>query len=205
MTPFWTSIRSRTAVLQNQLSIPVLTFPVMVDPTRIPDRATDPPYDVCIVGTPSPRRLRVYRRLAAMGLRLSPLNGVTLEDAAAKSRIVLNVHMHRCNHMEYPRIVGSFLSGAALKTPTCYGMDGEIPRELYVTSSYRGLAEATMALLDTPQKMDRMTRDAATWIRGEHAARCQAGWRELMASLRSTGLKVRSMFRSQQYTDRSQR
>jgi hypothetical protein len=193
----------QTRRMRHALNLPVENFPVGVLASAIPDFGSveNRVYDVCLVGTPSPRRTRIMRALTAIGIIVSPSTDVLFEEVAAQSRIVLNVHMHRSDHMETPRIVGSLLSGAALVTEACLGMDQEFPNEIYHCTPYASLVRTVQRLLADPARIEATARHARDWMLGSYLPAADARWNVLIGRTReyaaSGGSHARHHARSQ--------
>ena len=95
------------------------------------------------------------------GLRLSPSTGVVLEDVLRQSRLCLNFHSHRSRHLDYPRMLGAYATGAALLTESSFGMDRLFPHDVYVSVTYRGLIREAVALLGDKQKIQSLALNGA--------------------------------------------
>jgi hypothetical protein len=173
---------SQTPLMRKKINLPVDTFPTGVerlaaDNHRRPDLKK---YDVCIVGSPSPRRLRLINRLREKGYRLSPADGVAFDAIASESKIVLNMHMHRANHLELPRIVGSLASGAALVTEHCWGMEDYFPPDIYVAASESRLAAAIGELMGDQARLSAISTRAESWMKVVYAKQCDMQWQRLL-------------------------
>lgn len=181
----------QTRVLQKRLRLPVLHFPVAVDPADIP--ATTPldlrKYDVCFVGGLTERRSKIITALSAGGLRLSPHEGVVFEDAVAQSRCCLNVHSQKSNHLETPRIVGALAAATPTVSERSYGLRDLISEDLLVTSSISNIARATIELCEDQARLTTLSARSHVWYRQTYLPRCYSQWHTLVAQL-SKLLKV---------------
>ncbi len=171
----------QTARLQRRLDIPVFGFPVAVDPeainTSLPMR--DRPYDICFVGAMRPRRQQVLAELADYGLALSPHKNVIYEDVAAQSRCCINIHAHRSNHLETPRIIGAIAAGTPMVTEQSYGLQTLLPDGLVTVAKLRDIAKVakTISAEDDAQK-DRQMR-VQNWYEQVYLPQCRTQWSEI--------------------------
>ncbi|MEW5422311.1 hypothetical protein [Amorphus sp. 3PC139-8] len=171
----------QAASLARKLRRNVSALPIAVDTIE-----TFPPeFDVCFVGSRSPRRERVLSRLGNMGVQMSPRSGVTLEDVTRRSRLTLNVHAHRSNHLETPRIVGAISSGSVVATEPCYGMAEAFPREMYLEASIADLPATVASALSTGT-YDEIANRASDWYRSTYYPEAVAAWRSVLSGLLSS-------------------
>ena len=161
--------------LSHEFGTPVDAFPVGLCDDAY-SRAFERSYDVCIVGARTPRRIVMERRLSRLGFRLTPATGVRLEDMAARSKVVLNVHAYRTSNIEYARIVSALLSGAILVTEPSPGMADSFPENLYVSASYTNIARSVRSVLDDATLMKKMGSEGAAWTRLFYLPACDALW-----------------------------
>ncbi|MES2535164.1 MAG: glycosyltransferase [Pseudomonadota bacterium] len=176
---------SQVPVMREKTNIPVAAFPTGVERPAADSKLSRPDrkYDVCIVGTPSPRRLRMISKLRKKGFSLSPVDGVVFESIAAESRIVLNMHLHRSNHLELPRIVGALVSGAALVTEHCWGLDDYLPPDMYVAASEDRLADAVEELITDQARLDSLSARAGKWMENVYFKNCDAQWQNVLPEI----------------------
>jgi len=179
---FWPA---HTAVLKGEVPTPVQSFPVAMtlDKSSKAGDLSSRQFDVCIVGSGSRRRNRIIAKLRKLGLRLSPEEGVVLEEVARDSKIVLNLHLQRCNHLEYPRILSAFMSKSALVSEYSFGMEQYFPGNTYVSSNYGGLIHAVQHLLADPGRLQQMVDNAYAWVSDIYLERCNAEWKNLLAEI----------------------
>lgn len=173
-------------LLHDKLGVPVAAFPICVGlPPR--DHALGQPreFDVCIVGGDSPRRKRLIEKLRRAGLKLSPSNGVALEDAAIRSKLVLNVHTYRSNHLELPRMLGAYACGSVLVTERSYSIERHLPNASYVEADYAALPEQILDLVNDPARRTRIASVAYDWLERDYAAAAAIRWHELAQRFRS--------------------
>ncbi len=178
---------SQTAVMREDIGTPVSTFPIYVA-KPVAGRIRNPHhpdkiYDVCVVGTPSPRRTRLFEKLRKRGLSLSPMVGVILEDVIGESRIVLNMHAHESNHLELPRIVGALAQGATLVTEPCWGMDEYFPRDIYVEATEPALPDIIEQLLANPARLAEIGAKAQRYLNSEYYQRCELQWKKILSDI----------------------
>jgi hypothetical protein len=172
---------SQTIVLKNKLSkykIHIDSFPVGIIPFQkekiIPlDKRR---YDVCFVGEMSPRRERLLSELKMLGIKISPTSGVCLEDVALDSRIVLNLHSRKSNHLEIPRILGAFATGSTLVSEHCYRMNDIFPLDTYVGCKYSDIPLRILKLLSDFESLDLVASRGYNWLEKDYLKRCDLEW-----------------------------
>lgn len=140
-------------------------------------------YDVGFVGVPTPRRVVLAKRLARMGLRVSPFTGTSLENVAARSKVVLNVHAYRTANVEWPRIVSALLSGAVLIAEASDDLAKQVPEHLYVSSTYRQIATSAKNMIDDSTSRERLALAAKEWMHAAYLTKCDESWKCLLESL----------------------
>lgn len=184
---------AHTAAMRRHLRLPVRSFPVCVDPADLPPPAAPEAreYDVCVVGTETERRRELNEALRGRGHRLSPTRGVVFEEVAARSKVVLNAHAVRSSHMEVPRIVSTLLSGAALVTEHCYGMEAEIPPGLYAAGTLAELPDLVEGLLADADRRARMAAEAGRWMRAVYVPRCAEEWGRIVRDVEAAAAAAR--------------
>lgn len=167
----------QTSVLQRELNVPVLGFPVATVPRAEFTSMRDRDYDVCFVGGLSPRRQSVCDRIAARNLSLSPSEGIDIEDAAAVSRVCLNVHSVKSHHLETPRFVAGLSAGTPVVTEPSFGVHAILDPRHAIERSYADLATSIEHLLSKPDELDALGREAQRWYTNTYLPRAQALWR----------------------------
>ena len=169
---------AQTKIMNRKLPLRVDSFPVSLSPFALgritPLKARE--FDVCFVGSMSPRRSRLATKLRGMGIKLSPAGGMAIEDVALRSRIVLNVHAHRSNHLEVPRILAGFATGTPVLTEGCAGIEDYLSAGTYRSAAYEDMPAATEELLGNPRKMDELATNGYSWLADVHLARCEQQW-----------------------------
>lgn len=162
---------------------PVRPFPTAVDDSAA--RHADTPlasrrWDVCLVGTESPRRARLRERFAALGMAVSPPTAPVLDGVLRDSRVVVNAHFAACDTLEAPRVVHALAAGVCLVTEPCVGLDELAPPQCYVSAPYRRLPSVVAALLRDPERMAAIARAGREHWHGSVAPRARAAWRTLI-------------------------
>lgn len=163
-------------------------IPVRCFMTGVPQHAADASeralharrWDVCFVGTESPRRTRMRKLLESRGITVSPSTAPDLDEVMGRSRLVANVHFAACDILEVPRIVQAFAAGACLVTEPCHGLADIAPSSCYVSVRYDRMPEAIEGLLRDTARIDAIAQSAATHARTRYAARASASWRSLL-------------------------
>jgi len=134
-----------------EFGISARVFPICVAPPAPRARI----YEVCIVGSPTPRRVTIAKRLARLGVKLSPSSG----------------------------IMGALIAGAALVTEPTPGVERYLPPHLYLVASYSDIVESTISLLGQPERLKTMTSAANAWLKEIYLPQCEATWRTLLDGL----------------------
>lgn len=176
--------------IHRAFGVPARHFPIGLRSDIAPQERE---FDVCFVGTMTPRRRTLAKRLTRLGVRLSPDSHVNLEATAARSKVMLNVHAFRSGNVEAPRIISGFLTGAALVTEPGSSLASRFPENLYVTADYADLSEATISLLDDPTRREALAKAASQWLATEYLPDCDKAWGQILASIYSsfgTGLRT---------------
>jgi len=154
----------QTRKLAKSINLPVFGFVPYIIPVsqqqRIPIK--DRPYDVCFVGSLSARRKKVLKKLQEEGCVISPSSGVVAEDIAAQSRITINIHMQRSNHLEIPRVMGA-LSASPLITEESYGLQELLPKGIVQAVPYSNLVNQTLDILADQNQLDKHAELAQQW------------------------------------------
>ncbi len=168
----------QTARLQHQLDMPVFGFSVGVDPAAIDTSMplNERPYDICFVGAMTPRRRKVMDELKALGLRMSPHNGVVYEDIAAQSRCCINIHAYRSNHLETPRIIGAIAAGTPVVTEPSYGLQTLLPPDLVTTARLGHLAKTVHTLCCNTEALNSNQVKAQNWYKQVYLPQCHSTW-----------------------------
>lgn len=137
-------------------------------------------WDVCLVGTESPRRARMRARLEARGLSVSPATAPGLDAVIGDCRVVANVHFAACDTLEAPRVVHALTAGVCLVTEPCLGLEELAPPSCYVTAPFRRMPGVIADLVRDSGRLDAISRAGADHIRGPYGARAEATWRSLV-------------------------
>ena len=167
--------------IESSRGIRVVPFLTNVQPSPDVQLATveQCKWDVCIVGSISPRRLRAYRRLEELGCQLSPVEG-DLAHAIANSKLTLNIHMHNCDHLEAPRIIQVLKMGRCLVTENCHHLDQMIPLSCYCMDRYANLVKRVSELLADPQRVAKIGDTAKLYMETNYEKKCEESWRQIV-------------------------
>jgi len=177
---------AQTRLLARQLAraeVPVRTFMTAVAGDARGHAApplADRRWDVCFVGTDSPRRARMRARLERRGIAVSPSTAPGLHAVLGDCRVVANVHFAACDTLEAPRILHAFTAGVCLVTEPCYGLRDLAPESCYVCVPYRRMPAAIAELLGDTARIDRIARSAAEHVRTRYADRASESWGALV-------------------------
>jgi hypothetical protein len=148
-------------------------------------------YDICIVGSPTARRRRVWKELERLGLKLSPYTSKSLHQTIADSRLVLNIHSELYDNLELPRIIAAFKCGTSVLTEKCHGMEDVIPSDLIFCESYRKLSSTSLKLSANSLALSSMASYSQAWLEEKYNMLTRM---KLLNTLES--LKVCSLARS---------
>jgi hypothetical protein len=166
---------AQTIHLKRHLSLPVFGFlPTIAPPARSSLRLDARKYDVCFVGSGSPRRDQLADVLRRRGVTLTPQSGMDLEDFAAQSRCTLNVHLQRSNHLELPRILGAMSAGSPVITEKSYAIEDVIPATtLAAIGNYGSLATLTADALKDMSALQQKADMTDSWYRTSYMPRAE--------------------------------
>ncbi len=137
-------------------------------------------FDVCLVGTDSPRRARMRALLEHRGITVSPSTAACLDAVIRDSRVVANVHYEACDTLESPRVLHALAAGACLVTEPCYRLCDVAPTSCYVRVPYRHMPAAIARLLRDTPRIDAIGRAATYYMSTRYAPRATASWREIV-------------------------
>ncbi len=140
-------------------------------------------YDVCTIGSETPRRRRVWKALAARGLSLSPCRGV-LEEIMPRCRVTLNIHAERYANCESHRILSSLAHGRPVISERIVGCASVASWQSVLQAGLARLADTTASLLSEPARAEALAREGYEfyWLQYWPAAR--EAWREIIRNVR---------------------
>jgi hypothetical protein len=137
-------------------------------------------FDVCFIGTDSPRRARMRSSLEHRGITVSPGTAPSLQSVIGDCRVVANVHFANCDTLEAPRVLHSLTAGVCLVTEPCCGLSEIAPSGCYVRVSYRSMPAAIAGLLREPARIEAIARSAGAYVRERYAERATRSWRAIV-------------------------
>ena len=178
----------QTKVLQRKLKIPVLGFDVATSLQQEFVPMKDRQYDVCFVGGLNKRRQSVCDAIRASGMSLSPSEGIAIEDAAAQSRVCLNVHSVKSHHLETPRFVAALSAGTPIVTEPSFGAHTVVDRR-FVTEKNCAQLPSTVDELLHAGKLEALGQGARRWYGDTYIPCAQANWRETCRAIRAIVVK----------------
>lgn len=149
----------------------------------VPPPLDDRRWDVCVVGNLSRRRRRIYRELEKLGCRLSPFETTDLALVMTQSRLTLNVHFHRCDTLEAPRVIQALNLGCCLVTETCYGLEQLVPRDCFRSVEYDDIVQEVVGMLESPLRIVEVERLAKRYMEGEYREKCLASWKGVLDAI----------------------
>ncbi|WP_172300029.1 glycosyltransferase [Pseudoruegeria sp. HB172150] len=156
---------AQTPRLARQLPVPTAGFLPCSEPQPQPLTRT---YDIAFVGGLNPRRQQVLDALTARGISLSPTSGADLETLTAQSRLALNVHTHRTNHLEIPRIIGALSTGTPVITEPSYGLKHLFDTPAVIEADLPDIPATAAALLADPGRLAALSAEAAAHFTAYH-------------------------------------
>ena len=178
---------SQTPRLAKLLSrYPINVMPFLVDMNGPEGRIKamrDRRWDICAVGSPSPRRMKAFADLERAGCSLSPMDTTRMDSILGDSKLTLNIHFERCDNLESPRLIPAFRLGSCVVTESCYGLDGLVPPRYYCAGSYRNLVPLCRELLREPDRMDAIAESARLFVETTYRKRCLDSWKAILNSL----------------------
>lgn len=145
-------------------------------------------WDLCIVGSPTPRRLRLYEQLAERGITLSPTDSNDLAATMLQSRVVLNVHAYDCVTCEYPRIIEALSLGCCLLTEPCIGLEKVLASDCFISTSFEKIPNIAHSLVGDTERRQEYGAAARRAVSGNYGVASHAAWNSVMARL-SVGLQ----------------
>ena len=122
------------------------------------------PWDVCIVGSITPRRRKIYSRLSSLGLILSPHLSHDLADAIIKSKIVLNIHAFKHDNIEFPRLLTAFMARVPVLSEPCYSLESIMPSPAFLESPIKDIVHNAVSLCSNYLLRKRYAKRAASWL-----------------------------------------
>lgn len=175
----------QTFFLQNEFSIPVKSFPVGVnlDNLNINEKTTDRKYDLCFVGSMTNRREKLLKKIESLGLEITPYKNVIFEEKAMESKIVLNVHAHRSNHIEMPRIIGALACKSALVTEFNSNLSKLVVSDCYISNTYNKLIPQIEFLLVNPDEINTLATNGFNWINNNYLIKCEIEWKKIIEDI----------------------
>lgn len=179
----------QTDLLEQELEgLPVKIMPFLTNVTRKPGIV--PPlnerkWDICVVGSLSPRRTKVYKTLRKLGYRLSNFETPDLQSVIADSKLALNIHVQNCNTFEAPRVIQTLSMGCCLVSEPCYGIEEIIPIDCYCSTVYEDVVSHISELLENPDRIKIIGEKAERYIKGQYADRCFRNWKSIAEAIPS--------------------
>lgn len=178
---YWPIQTKKLNIKFSKFNISVQSFPVGIEPYSQEELIplSTRKYDVCFVGGITPRRRDLLRKLEDMGIKLSPTSGMPLEDAARQSRVVLNLHARKSNHLEIPRILGAFAVNSAVITEDCFGITQFLPSGTYLSYKYSDLAIEIKNLITNGSELEAVAKNGYDWLKNHHLKECDIFWKKI--------------------------
>lgn len=159
------------------------TFPVVVYSHCSPYRPVEEAdYDICVVGSVSPRRRAIWKRISSAGYSLSPEHG-QLEYLVPRSRITANVHMERYDNCESHRILSSLAFGRPVVTETIYGADEVTAWPGVISAPVSAIPARVSELLRDRAELGRLAREAYDFYWHEYWPTARQKWAAILGGI----------------------
>jgi hypothetical protein len=141
-------------------------------------------WDICFVGTMSPRRVKIAQQLSKVGCSVSPFETDDIDNIIVKSRIALNVHYVACDTLEFPRIVHAFGRKTCLVTETCYKLEEFFPGNTYVSADYKNLVDSVVKLLKNSDMQDEVSNNAFQYVNTIYKHNVEQQWLRIFEAIK---------------------
>lgn len=106
-------------------------------------------------------------------------------EALANTELMLNVHRSAVPYLEWHRMLGAQINGCVVVTEHCVEIDPLIPGEHYISADYWQLPQVLGGLLQNPDRVQKVRRDAYEFIRTEMPAESTSN--RLLAAVEHVG------------------
>jgi Glycosyl transferase family 2/Glycosyl transferases group 1 len=93
------------------------------------------------------------------------LSGTRKWEALAAAKTILNIHRGELAYMEWQRVLGAVLNGCVVVTEHSLGYAPFVPNEHFVSAAYDDLHLVVGALLDDPDRIAAIRRNAYAFVR----------------------------------------
>jgi hypothetical protein len=140
-------------------------------------------WDIGFVGTITARRAKILQELAKTDLILSPLNGISMEELVKKSKIILNIHAHKCLTAEIPRIVETLRNGGCLITEESPGIENIAPSSCYINIPYNKIFHTTKKLSDNLSLIKHYRASSLEYMINNYDRLCLNNWQNIISSI----------------------
>jgi hypothetical protein len=91
-------------------------------------------------------------------------------EMLAGTQLMLNVHRSAVPYLEWHRVLGAQINGCVIVTEHCVEIEPLIPGEHYISAGYWQLPQVLGALLEDPDRVRKVRREAYEFIREEMPA-----------------------------------
>jgi hypothetical protein len=91
-------------------------------------------------------------------------------EALADTELMLNVHRSAVPYLEWHRVLGAQINGCVVVTEHCVEIEPLIPGEHYISADYWQLPQVLGGLLEDPDRVRKVRRDAYEFVREEMPA-----------------------------------
>jgi len=177
----------QTLLLKQELedvSIEVMPFLTNVtQKPRIVPSLKERKWDICVVGTLSSRRIKVYKRLRKLGYQLSPFESSDIQSVIADSKLTLNIHVQDCDTLEAPRVIQTLSLGGCLVTEHCYGLEKIVPNDCYCCVQYSNLVSEIDKLLENIGRIQDMGVKAKRYMQEHYEGNCLRCWESIVEAI----------------------
>lgn len=162
--------------------LPIESFPIglYAGPPKVPvPNVQDCDFDVCVVGSRSPRRNRLWAALERAGLRLSPTQG-PFEELICRSRLVLNVHQHRSDNCEAHRILSALAHARVVVSEPILALGECLEPRWVITANYRQIPTVVQETLADLDRLKHMSDGAFNYYWNEFWPAARDWWQNMV-------------------------
>jgi hypothetical protein len=91
-------------------------------------------------------------------------------EGLASTELMLNVHRSAVPYMEWHRVLGAQINGCVVVTEHCVEIEPLVPGEHYISADYWQLPQVLGGLLEDPDRVRKVRRQAYEFVRDEMPA-----------------------------------
>jgi glycosyltransferase involved in cell wall biosynthesis len=95
----------------------------------------------------------------------------------------LNIHSHKYDNIELPRLVLAMAMGVPVVSEACYGLSDIVPDGIIQCVDIGCIASATCDLLGDELRMNQIRERSTEWIANAYTGICWSRWSLLLEKL----------------------